>query len=218
MLHVVPRHELLLAWDDDGTRVITVTDGSALHVLSRLGGGAYAKQEVDADARAELAGARAGAKALDSGVRAVAWGPCELSGGLIAAACGDGRVCVWEQRLGEWWRAAPLRVAAAAAAGARAPAGVPLSAIAFAPPHVGLQVAVGGEDGLVRVFACEDPAEPTRDGAWALRDEMEAGGAWGNRMGGGGGGGGSGDSCPSSSGAPDASQSTAGTASASRIC
>jgi hypothetical protein len=147
---------LALQWNDEGGSVLTVTrtgvSGSALHVLKAQGGGAFERREVAAHA---------------GDVRGAAWAPSELSGGLVAAACGDGHVRMWEQRLGSWGREHAL-----APACSPAPA---LTALAFAPPHLGLQLAVGDEGGLVRVLACDDPAEPVREGAWALRDELQAG-------------------------------------------
>jgi hypothetical protein len=157
----------LLRWDEEGERFLSITAtsprASSLHVLTAAGGGAFVKREVCAEHPGDVRGA--------------AWAPCELSGGLFAVACGDGRVYLWEQRLGTWGPAASERAAAGGGAGSLLPGAKSSAATAldFAPPHVGLQLAVGGGDGVVRVLACEDADEPTREGAWATREELAAG-------------------------------------------
>ena len=152
------------ALDESGSRCVTAADDrQELHVLERDGD---AWRSCCAPWRVRFLLLRAlprvsphtpawgltsshalrGAQAHDAPLRGVAWASAVF--GSMLASCGDDGVRVWAVLPGEQAKLlATLGVAEHAAA---------VVCVAFGPQHLGLRLAAGGADGVVRLYAAQD--------------------------------------------------------------
>ena len=159
------------AYDTSGTRMATCTSTGAIHVFDREGG---------EDGSPGVWRQSAGWLAHDGGASAtsITFAGAEF-GRCVASAASDGTVCVWREVL-----RAPGADAAAAALAAAEDGAAPwercgflranasaVTAIAFAPAAFGLQLACGGDDGVVRFYS---PADTLALAGWELCNEHEA--------------------------------------------
>jgi len=84
---------------------------------------------------------------------------------MLAGTCSDGTVRIWIQRLGAWNELTCLGGEGKESCGS-------WGDVAFAPRHLGLRLAAGGEDGVVRVYSAMSERNLR---AWELREEFSLG-------------------------------------------
>jgi hypothetical protein len=89
-------------------------------------------------------------------------------GAILAGACLDGSVAVWEEAAGGGGGGGTCWPQRALLGDARGRA----TAVAFAPRHAGLRLAVGSSDGHVRVYEAADAAASLAH--WELVDDCDA--------------------------------------------